>query len=376
MATRRVSSRAHGFLQSLLEGQRLHYHRPQEFGKFAVVPVSLANVAAVPPRGYQVLAELSRGVRIEETGSVPRLRITNSLAEPLLVVEGQLLVGGLQNRVATVTVLIGPGDTVEIPVACVEAGRWHPRMHQTERPEEWAQPHTGRRRRRETAPQPPWGESADPKQDWKTTDFLFARAKARSVMAINASVREWGTLNTDQGGIWEEVAAKLHRLRSHSPTSDVTSAYRKAERELDEYLRNLRSEPGQVGFVAAIANRIVGAELFDHPDTLASLYSRLLRGYALDALTADDEPAHPPAETNAKCESETAAPFTDQVARRFVQNALEAESIAAPAIGLGEQVRIQGTAVAGSALVALDRVIHLSLFEQQRSRVGRPWPRS
>jgi len=43
---------------------------------------------------------------------------------PVLVVEGESIVGAKQNRVVVCTVLIGAGQKVGIPVGCVEQGRW------------------------------------------------------------------------------------------------------------------------------------------------------------------------------------------------------------------------------------------------------------
>src|SRR5580700_3151228 len=55
---------------------------------------------------------------------VPSLAITNLAEVPILLVEGEMLVGGDQNRTMNVTVLCPPQARIVVPVSCVEAGRW------------------------------------------------------------------------------------------------------------------------------------------------------------------------------------------------------------------------------------------------------------
>src|SRR5437899_10137593 len=62
----------------------------------------------------------------EATGgaSVPTLQVSNAGDRPLLLLDGEELIGAKQNRVLNTTVLVGAHSTVTIPVSCVEAGRW------------------------------------------------------------------------------------------------------------------------------------------------------------------------------------------------------------------------------------------------------------
>ena len=55
---------------------------------------------------------------------VPSLAIFNLGLVPILLVEGEMLVGGDQNRTMNVTVLCPPQVRTVVPVSCVEAGRW------------------------------------------------------------------------------------------------------------------------------------------------------------------------------------------------------------------------------------------------------------
>ena len=57
-------------------------------------------------------------------GSVPELKVFNGLSQPVLLLDGEELIGAKQNRVLNLTIMV-PADTeMMIPVSCVEAGRW------------------------------------------------------------------------------------------------------------------------------------------------------------------------------------------------------------------------------------------------------------
>jgi hypothetical protein len=67
------------------------------------------------------------GFAIEEVsqgGSVPFLRAKNDSEFHILLIAGQMVKGGKQNRGINADMVIKPGSTAEIPVTCVEQGRW------------------------------------------------------------------------------------------------------------------------------------------------------------------------------------------------------------------------------------------------------------
>jgi hypothetical protein len=65
-------------------------------------------------------------IQVEEVDppQVPYLQVTNLAHLPLLLLEGEMLVGGDQNRTMKVTVLVLPKERTRVLVSCVEASRW------------------------------------------------------------------------------------------------------------------------------------------------------------------------------------------------------------------------------------------------------------
>lgn len=316
-------------LVEALQNSALHYHQPIHFRNLTLVPI--VRDPAPEKRNYVTSTEAGRKLEVTETGSVPRLRVRNNAAVPVLLPEGEHLMGGYQNRIVTVSILLPPETETEIPVACVEEGRWGSRGRS-------GRMHEG--------------------------DFFFAEGRRVAAEAVSKAARWRGTYDTDQGEVWRTVAGKLGRLRAHSETRAMADAYESAEDSLAQFTAALPYQPGQVGLVVAIGTELAGADLFDHPATLRSLYERLLRSYAIDALTRVQRSA--PKWTDPASEASSATPKPPVLdatrARRFVESAAEAVLTFHTPVGLGEQARITGDSVTGSALLAFDTVVHLALF--------------
>ena len=66
------------------------------------------------------------GVRLSERPdpSVPQVRVINPADQPALLTAGTILRGGMQTRIVSGSVLLPTEEPVELPVSCVERGRW------------------------------------------------------------------------------------------------------------------------------------------------------------------------------------------------------------------------------------------------------------
>ena len=229
-----------------------------EFGP----PVHVKNLSMFPilvgseqPAGYFTLDEaLAHGwakvTEVSDSGSVPTLRVTNAGAKPVLIMDGEELVGAKQNRIVNLTILVAAKSTIEIPVSCVEAGRWG-----------------GRNRHFATAPR-----------------AHYAAARAQKLACVNRSMNLDGSRFTDQGAIWHDIEAKAERFCAMSETSAMDSMYEAAGASLAEFEEGLQPLERQAGALFAINGVIVGLDLFDSPATWRKLMPKLVHSYGLDAL--------------------------------------------------------------------------------------------
>jgi len=287
-------------------------------------PIAAANLTMYPlllpeesAPGYLTLdealaAELASVTEVSESGSVPELLVKNGAAKPVLILDGEELVGAKQNRIVNLTILVAAQQTLHIPVSCVEAGRWARRSHQFAA--------AGRAH--------------------------YATGRARKLAQVSHAMRETGSRSADQSDVWQDIDAKSRRMKAGSATHAAAAMYERSQSELDEFLEKLESVPRQAGAVFTINGIVAGLDVFDSPATWRKSMRKLVQSYGLDALdnagaSASDEAPHPEAFLSA----------LKQAAReRF------------PAIGAGEDVRISGDSVVGGGLVVDGKVVHLVAF--------------
>lgn len=247
-------------------------------------------------------------VEFGEVGEVANLHVVSRATRPILFPEGDTVVGGLQNRTLNVTVLVAAGTATVVPVSCVEEHRW--------------------------------GRGTRFAHGGSLTPRRVRRAKVASVserVAVGAGRR------SDQGAVWDTVDDAIHLAAVEAPTAAVHDAIDEMAGRLAE-LRRVGPLPGQHGVVVSLGRRVVAAEIFDRPDTLAAYWPALIDGYALDA---GDTPEGRPSATRA-------LGFLADLARiRPVEN---------PGVGLGTELHVLDAGIAATGLRVDDTLIHLSAF--------------
>lgn len=275
---------------------------------------------------------LARVTEVTADGSVPELRFQNDSNQPVLLLDGEELIGAKQNRILNVTVLAPAKQTIVIPVSCVEAGRWN---------------------------------MAAP--DFKAAGHvLYSRARASRTAHVTASLRDSGTRRSNQSAIWEDIAAKSSRMKAASPTGAMTAVYEKHAVPVEQYVDAFNCDPLQAGVMFVIPGSCIGVDLFDNPATLRRLFPKLVRSYALDALEAPAPASQPGDPSN--------------VAAKIVEKIIAAPSFTQPAVGIGEEIRIDDSSLSGATLWAINRYVHVCAFipdrphgsNQSQTRIDQP----
>src|SRR2546423_13664419 len=168
--------------------------RPVAAGPLRLFPL-FASGPSAPDYVPGPEAGSAGAITVDERGDgaeVPELVLTSGAALPLLLLEGETVLGVKQNRPLNVSVLCLPHTPTVIPVSCVEAGRWG-------------------------AVQP---VSRSP----RLSPSSLRAAKTRSV--VN-SVRTRATKRSDQNLVWETVGSYAASFDCASPPAaleDVAAA--------------------------------------------------------------------------------------------------------------------------------------------------------
>src|SRR5688572_18633635 len=148
---------------------------PDVAGPLTVFPLigpatTLDYVAFATAHGQVAITELEGGASVND------LVVHNQGEKPVLLYEGEELLGAQQNRVLDVSILVAANSKTQIPVSCVEQGRWDGRRHQE----------------RFT----PSSQTADPRM----RKLKNKRARVNAAAGFGA--------RADQGEVWNEVAVR------------------------------------------------------------------------------------------------------------------------------------------------------------------------
>ncbi|NCA72533.1 MAG: VWA domain-containing protein, partial [Sphingobacteriia bacterium] len=292
---------------------------PMQHGQLTLFPL-LADGLAEP--GYRLLdAALADGTarvtEVSASGSVPELCFVNEGDRPVLLLDGEELIGAKQNRILNLTILAPAHKTITIPVSCVEQGRWH------------AQSTAFASARR----------------------AHFASGRARKAADVSSSLRRSGSRESNQGEVWRDIAEKSRRFGVASATGAAADIYASRRASLDAYRNAFTPQPSQCGALFAVNGRLVGLDLFDSPVTLAAALGTLVESYALDALDAVDA-------------RDIGTDAADPRAWLDAAGAADVERFAA--LGEGEDWRLFGPGLAGGALVKDGHPVHLCVFAVAR----------
>jgi hypothetical protein len=291
----------------------MHVGRGIRYGNLTWFPVF--TDAPVTDRKYATKFD-AKDVKLAEHDQavVGSVKIQNDTAQKVVLFEGTLLEGGWQHRALTRTVMVGANGVTELPVVCVEQGRWGGTHAQ----------YIGNRQ----APA-------------KVRAAMRGMAKAGNLINQAAA---------DQHRVWDEVANYAMINNAQNGTQSFVQVREQLETELAK-LATEKVEPlyGQRGVIVSIGGYPVSLELFDHPDTLAERLQGILDGYQVDAL---------------------AKPFRETPGQRARDFAIRIEQVGLQTHLYGQVLRNEpDEIVASEALFDEDRLIHLSTLNAKHELV-------
>ncbi len=268
---------------------------------------------------------LAEVTEVSEGGSVPKLGLVNRGDAPVFLLDGEELVGAKQNRILNLSLLIPGRTALEIPVSCVEQGRWAWRSRQFHHSER----------------------------------VIYSKLRRRNSEAVSMSLDSDRSARGDQGQVWDDIAMKSARMSVHSDTSAASALFEHYAADLEEFVAGLEILPGQIGAAFLLNDRFAGLDILGGPDLLASLLPKIVRSYALDALD-DTGPA------GLRCpainEAEAAANKLEVALREAIARAGRLAGRRSKAAGLGEDIRFRDAGIVGAGLIASGAIAHLSLW--------------
>jgi len=303
-------------MNQLLE--QIELGESKSFGQLSVIPIFSS---AEPKLSYVTLPEVlgGRKLRISELeggASVRELSVINEGRDWVLLVDGEELIGALQNRVLNTTIIVHPMSRLSIPVSCTEHGRW----------------------------------------SYKSRDFADSgvvmpfRTRYNKKLSVDSELGSSGTYRSNQSRVWEDISQMSLIADETSPTGAMRDVYESRMSSLEQYTDALKPVPGQKGMAVLIGGEVAGMEIFSRESAFRSLAPKLIKSYAMDVVLEGLSGSSAPA---------------PEVAKAFADDLAGLPSKRYESAGAGWDYRFTGDRVTGSALSYRNEVIYASFYNKR-----------
>ncbi len=211
---------------------------------------------------------------------VNTLVLVNNSTRPLLLLAGEVVTGGKQDRVIAKDRIVPSGaDPIDLSVFCIEPGRWTESSATfgaaAKAPGQgfMAQPAVRQRAMVEKDQQQVWNSVRG-----AISEMQMAAAKAAPpTPAGEASAR-----------IFNDTTSYAKVMQSGVVSKQVDEAAASITKDREDVLARLRQEHA-VGVVVSVHGEIIWADLFANTDLLARYWTKLVRSYAAESLAEGDK---------------------------------------------------------------------------------------
>jgi hypothetical protein len=272
------------------------------------------NIAVIPiktPINYKFdILTLAKGfelglVKVKEceTSTVNTIIVMNNSITPLLLVDGEEVIGGDQNRIVNSTVLVAPQTEMKIPVNCTEHGRW------------------------------------GFKHDFIHSEYM-ANSRTRYLKALSSSENK-----DEQNAVWDSIASLEKSRGFSSKTQAMSESYDNVKFDFAESINEFKILDGQTGILIMIDGKIKGFEMFFNSEIYAQYHEKILKSYLIDTEIND-----------------SAFSINIDEAKSFITNAIDSDFSGKKSIGLETPYEFKNETGLGKVYAYKDEIIHLSYF--------------
>ncbi|MGC8991219.1 MAG: ARPP-1 family domain-containing protein, partial [Verrucomicrobiia bacterium] len=290
------------------------------------------NIAVFPllgldagPAPYLTLSEAIAArciivTEVSNSGSVPELRVVSQSDRPILLIDGEELIGAKQNRVLNTTILLKEKAETIIPVSCVEQGRW-----------------------------------SYASAEFAASNTVMSRTiRMLKLRSVSDALDAEGKFRADQGKVWHEIERLQRRAGVTSATGAMQDVFRALSDDLAACEKAFMPVAGQTGIIVVIDGNVAGFDAVAHADAYAKLHPKLVRSYLVDALIE-------------RKTEQVDATKSAATAQAFLGELLDSQEKSFRSIGYGTDYRYQKPGMAGSALVHEERLVHMAFFRMPES---------
>lgn len=251
---------------------------------------------------------------LDEAGSVGEVKVVNNAVTPLLLLDGEEIIGSKQNRIVNATIIIPAKSERIIPVSCVEEGRWA----------------------------------------YNTTKFHYSNHMATSRVrrdkqtSVNNSLRNERLFKSDQGKVWSNVRDTLYNLNVKSDTNALHDTYNQRKTQLESYKKAFKSNDNQNGLIVYVNGELAGFEIIYNSTRYKEYHEKIIESYVMDALLRQNE----------DCVKE------DFSKEDLIQKIMQTPRESYDSVGEGVDYRIEDEDITGSVVLYNNKLVNASFFRK------------
>lgn len=213
---------------------------------------------AMTIKGFHITEKKPFG-RFDDSGAVNSLTVQNKSQDTIYLMAGDVIQGGKQDRLIAQDMVVLPRTIVDVAVFCVEPNRWEVRPEMNSKP--------------------------SPKA--KQKQYAFTGYYNVASNEIRKTAKQTG----DQNAVWEKVGewTALNKASSATGTYAALEDSEGFTTARDEYINfysnRMDLDHNTIGLIAVSGDRVLGADIFNHPDLFKKQFPALLHAYVTDAVT-------------------------------------------------------------------------------------------
>ncbi|MEJ5263527.1 MAG: DUF6569 family protein [Ignavibacterium sp.] len=254
------------------------------------------------------------------SGSVNNLELVNTSDKYIFFLDGDILSGAKQNRVLNTSVFVAPNTKLNIPVSCVEQGRWR---------------------------------SVSSK--FSPTDYISPDTlRAKKLKAVNRNLRGGRGHFADQGEVWDEVYEFFKIHKSMSPTLDFTKVYEDKEKDFNDFIKQFRVDNDSNGIAMFVDNSPLGIDIFNRTDIYQEYFPKRLKAVGLEVFNLKDKENNM---TEAEANYKTLSLFDELEKLQYTEH---------DGVGIGKEKRYDNDKLVALELKYLQHLIHFTLLNLEK----------
>jgi hypothetical protein len=187
-------------------------------------------------------------IKIMDSQNIDKVEIENRSPYNFFVMDGEQLVGGLQNRMFVHSFTVEPNRKDKYDVRCIEAGRWQGsnRIFNSQ------------------------------------NDLSYTKLRLLNLYYTRTKN------NKSQEIIWKEIDNKSKSLNYYSKTSSLTDLNRFMDNFTEDYIKSYNYS-GENGYIVEHNDNLISIEILNNNSIVQKIYKKMLKSYIYDAFDLENE---------------------------------------------------------------------------------------